>query len=91
MVGRFQTIAILVNLEGCALSELGLLGTLSPSLGDSALFSASLLAWPGKVGLKMALHRHQSPSVAFPSALCPGWGAPGAAEAVSCFSTHVSE
>lgn len=38
MVGRVQTIAILVNLEGCALSELGLLGTLSRSLGDSAAF-----------------------------------------------------
>lgn len=38
MVGRVQTIAILVNLEGCALSEPGLLGTLSRSLGDSAAF-----------------------------------------------------
>lgn len=90
MVGRVQTIAILVNLEGCALSERGLLGTLSRSLGDSAsFFSLPVgLAWPGKVGLKKALQRHQNPRLAFPSADCPGWRSQGATEARdSCFLT----
>lgn len=50
MLGRLQTIAILVNLEACALSELGLLGTLSRNLGGStSSFSLPIgLTWESR-------------------------------------------